>query len=149
MCPPVVSRGEGDILCPPVVSMGDSNMLCPPVVSRGESYMLCPPVVSMGDSNMLCPPVVSRGERNMLCPPVVSRGEGDMLCPPVVSRAGVILVPTCGVQGEVMGAGRRVDLLRCLQSFLEMILAGAVVELRPRAITEDRKERELGGTRDT
>ena len=79
----------------------------------------------------------------------VSRGEGDMLCPPVVSRARVIFVPTCGVQGEVMGAGRLVDLLRCLQSFLEMILAGAVVELRPRAITEDRKERELGGTRDT
>ena len=124
-------------------------MLCPPVVYRGESNMLCPPVVSRGRVICVCPPVVSSGRVICVSPPVVSRGEGDMLCPPVVSRAGVIFVPTCGVQGEVMGAGRLVDLLRCLQSFLEMILAGAVVELRPRAITEDRKERELGGTRDT
>jgi hypothetical protein len=50
----------------------------------------------------------------------------------------------CGVQGESMGAGRLLDLLLCRQSFLEMILAGAVVELRPRPITDERKERELG-----
>jgi hypothetical protein len=43
-----------------------------------------------------------------------------------------------------MGAGRLLDLLLCRQSFLEMILAGAVVELRPRPITDERKERELG-----
>jgi hypothetical protein len=42
-----------------------------------------------------------------------------------------------------MGAGRLLDLLRCLNSFLEMILPGAAVELRPFPITEDRKDREL------
>jgi hypothetical protein len=46
-----------------------------------------------------------------------------------------------------MGAGRLLDLLLCRQSFLEMILAGAVVELRPRPITDERKERELGQER--